>query len=124
MYEVHIVDAIQHLYPDTMVSVPGNDLANLEWLDGNPKNITNKQIEDKYAELCAEEEAFDSPIGRLRFERNRLLAESDWTGLTDLALTNEKSAEWKLYRQKLRNITVGLDTVEKVNAVTWPEKPE
>jgi hypothetical protein len=29
-----------------------------------------------------------------------------------------------MYRQKLRDLPSGLDTVEKVNAVTWPEKPE
>jgi len=27
------------------------------------------------------------------------------------------------YRQALRDITNGLDTVEKVNNVTWPTKP-
>jgi len=27
-------------------------------------------------------------------------------------------------RQALRDITAGLDTVDKVNAVTWPTKPE
>ena len=64
------------------------------------------------------------PMRQLRSERNALLASSDWTGLSDLALTNEKSAEWKLYRQKLRDITAGLDTVDKVNAVIWPTKPE
>ena len=33
-------------------------------------------------------------------------------------------AAWKTYRQSLRDLTTGLDTVDKVNAVTWPEKPE
>ena len=60
----------------------------------------------------------------LRNERNRLLAESDWTGLTDTALTNEKLAGWKMYRQHLRNLPDGLDTETKVKEVTWPIKPE
>ena len=68
--------------------------------------------------------AFDRAIINLRYNRNHLLAETDWIGLSDTALTNEKSAEWKLYRQKLRNLPDGLDTVEIVNAVTWPTKPE
>jgi hypothetical protein len=29
----------------------------------------------------------------------------------------------KKYRQDLRDLTAGLDTVEKVNAVVWPTKP-
>jgi hypothetical protein len=33
------------------------------------------------------------------------------------------SAEMTTYRQALRDITNGLDTVEKVNNVTWPTKP-
>ena len=77
------------------------------------------EIDAKLAELQAAE-----PIRLLRIDRDKLLASSDWTGLTDLAITNEKSAEWKLYRQKLRDLPDGLDTVEKVNAVTWPTKPE
>jgi hypothetical protein len=68
--------------------------------------------------------AFDRAIVGLREKRNALLAETDWTQIPDSAFTNEKSAEWKLYRQKLRNLPAGLDTVDKVNAVTWPEKPE
>jgi len=59
----------------------------------------------------------------LREERNRKLAESDWIGLTDTALTNEQAAKWELYRQKLRDFPSGLTTEAKVKAVTWPAKP-
>ena len=31
--------------------------------------------------------------------------------------------EWKNYRTQLRDITNGLDTVEKVEAVEFPTKP-
>ena len=34
------------------------------------------------------------------------------------------STEWKTYRQKLRDITKGVDTVDKAKAVTMPEKPK
>ena len=30
----------------------------------------------------------------------------------------------KIYRQELREWPAGQDTVDKVNAVTWPKKPE
>jgi hypothetical protein len=60
------------------------------------------------------------PIDTLRKKRNQLLAETDWMAFKDVTLP----AAWKTYRQALRDITAGLDTVEKVNAVTWPTKPE
>lgn len=42
---------------------------------------------------------------RIRFLRNRLLAESDWTQLPDSPFTTEKKAEWATYRQQLRDIS-------------------
>lgn len=38
-------------------------------------------------------------------ERNCLLMASDWTMLPDVALSEEKKNEWKIYRQQLRDIT-------------------
>ena len=55
----------------------------------------------------------------LRNKRNRLLAETDY-----LALSNNTLADnMKTYRQELRDLPTGLDTVEKVANVTWPTKP-
>jgi len=34
------------------------------------------------------------------------------------------SSDWKTYRQKLRDITKDVDTVDKAKAVTMPEKPK
>lgn len=67
--------------------------------------------------------ALDRALLNLRDKRNRILASSDWTGLADTALTNEKSAEWKLYRQKLRDLPKGLNTEFKVKNAVWPTKP-
>ena len=55
----------------------------------------------------------------LRDKRNSLLAETDWWGASDNTMTDAQ----KKYRQDLRDITAGLDTVDKVNAVVWPTKP-
>ena len=65
--------------------------------------------------------AFDRETVRLREQRNALLAATDWRDLPSYAGT--KQAEWRLYRQALRDITVGLDTVEKVTAATFPTQP-
>tara|TARA_R110000824_G_scaffold52313_2_gene145145 strand:+ start:2531 stop:2875 length:345 start_codon:yes stop_codon:yes gene_type:complete len=62
-------------------------------------------------------------MNRLRRDRNSLLAQSDWTALADSALTSEVSAQWNLYRQKLRDLPSGLNTPAKVKAAKWPTKP-
>ena len=63
------------------------------------------------------------PMRLLRIDRDKLLASSDWIGLSDTALTNEQAAKWKLYRQKLRDLPKGLTTEFKVKNVKWPTKP-
>jgi hypothetical protein len=83
----------------------------------DPRIPTWEQVHAKFVELQAAE-----PIRLLRIDRDKLLASSDWRDLPSYAGT--KQAEWRTYRQALRDITAGLDTVDKVNAVTWPEKPE
>ena len=89
-------------------------------------------IEGKHVQFTAEEEAardaeekawadgaFDRALLGLREKRNGLLAETDWWGASDNTMTDTQ----KKYRQDLRDLTAGLDTVDKVNAVVWPTKP-
>jgi hypothetical protein len=56
-------------------------------------------------------------------ERNRLLAESDWTQLSDAraAMGEAKAAEWDAYRQALRDVQEQEGFPENV---VWPTKPE
>jgi len=65
------------------------------------------------------EGALDRALTNLRDKRNNLLSETDWWGASDNTMTDAQ----KKYRQDLRDLTTGLDTVEKVNSVTWPTKP-
>jgi hypothetical protein len=72
----------------------------------------------------AEEQAWaDGALNRaletLRIERNQKLAETDFYALSDVTM----SSDMQTYRQNLRDLTNGLDTVAKVEAVTWPTKP-
>ena len=64
--------------------------------------------------------AFDRAMENLRDKRNSKLAETDYLALSDHTLSNDMNT----YRQELRDITNGLTTVEEVNAVVFPEKPE
>lgn len=54
-------------------------------------------------------------------KRNILLKDSDWTVMPDSPLSEEKIAEWKIYRQALRDIT---DQEEFPYSITWPTRPE
>ena len=64
--------------------------------------------------------AYDRAMSELRQKRDRLIAATDYLALSDQTLSTEMSA----YRQALRDITNGLTTVEDVNAVVFPVKPE
>jgi hypothetical protein len=90
-------------------------------------------INGKHVQFTAEEEtardaeekawadgALDRALTEVRNKRNNKLAKTDFYALSDVTMSNDM----KTYRQELRDITNGLDTVEKCNAVTWPTKPK
>tara|TARA_B100001564_G_scaffold75575_1_gene60376 strand:- start:13 stop:303 length:291 start_codon:yes stop_codon:yes gene_type:complete len=58
-------------------------------------------------------------LNKLREQRNAKLVETDYLALSDNTLADNV----KTYRQELRDLTSGLDTVDKINNVTWPTKP-
>jgi hypothetical protein len=91
------------------------------------KIVNGQQVEltaDEIAAIAAQEQAwndgaFDRAMADLRAKRNQLLTETDYLALSD----NTLSAEMTTYRQSLRDITNGLETVDDVNGVTFPTKP-
>ena len=58
-------------------------------------------------------------LADLRSKRNRLLAETDYLALSD----NTLSSNMTTYRQALRDLPNGKDTVAKCENATWPTKP-
>ena len=84
-----------------------------------PEEIAQRQQD----EIAWNNGAFDRAMADLRSKRDRLLAASDWTQLPDTTLTNTQKQSWMQYRTELRNITDGLKTVEDVNGVSFPVKP-
>tara|TARA_R100001460_G_scaffold48191_1_gene86100 strand:- start:246 stop:524 length:279 start_codon:yes stop_codon:yes gene_type:complete len=89
------------------------------------KNVNGTEI-DMTAEEIAEFESqqitpnlFEIALKHLRFERNNLLAETDYLALSD----NTMSEAMTNYRQELRDITNGLTTEEEVKSVVFPTKP-
>ena len=91
-----------------------------------------KYINNELVQYTAEEEALrdaeetawtnnrlNEALNYFRIKRNALLAETDWMANSDITMSDD----WKTYRQALRDLTNGLDTVEKVEAVEFPTKP-
>ena len=58
-------------------------------------------------------------LTNLRERRNQLLAETDFYGNSDVTMSDDM----KTYRQALRDLPAGKDTVEKCENATWPTKP-
>jgi len=74
-------------------------------------------------ELAYANGAFDRAMADLRQKRDKDLVNSDWTQLGDTTLTNSQKQAWMQFRSELRNITNGLTTVEDVNNLDYPNKP-
>ena len=62
-------------------------------------------------------------LANLRAKRDDLLKASDWEILSELEKGNAISTDMKNYRQALRDLPAGKDTVEKCENATWPTKP-
>tara|TARA_Y100001951_G_C11135387_1_gene180554 strand:+ start:298 stop:585 length:288 start_codon:yes stop_codon:yes gene_type:complete len=58
-------------------------------------------------------------LARMRKKRNILLAETDFYALSDVTMSEDMTT----YRQALRDLPAGKDTVKKVDDATWPTKP-
>jgi len=95
-------------------------MAEHKLINGVQVPLTAEEIAQRQAdELAWSAGAFDRALADLRAKRNRLLSATDYLALSD----NTMTAEMISYRQSLRDITIGLSTVEEVNAVVFPVKP-
>ena len=71
------------------------------------------------AETAWNNGALSRAQANLREKRNRLLAETDFYALSDVTMSDDM----KTYRQNLRDLPAGKDTVEKCDNATFPTKP-
>jgi len=94
------------------------NVGNGDYIESWNLNIPQPSLEslEQYDSECDLEFALEN----LRQKRNFLLQQTDYLALSDQTMTAEMTA----YRQALRDITNGLTTVEEVEAVVFPEKPE
>ena len=90
-------------------------------------NINGERVQftaEEEAARDAEEQAWADgaaarALANLRAKRNRLLAETDYYALSDVTMSDDM----KTYRQNLRDLPAGKDTVAKCENATWPTKP-
>jgi len=102
----------------------------IEYINSNYDNLVanaverNSAIPDDIASLSTEEletMILESHKNFVRQERDRRLAESDWTQTNDSPLSDEKKAEWQTYRQSLRDIISTITNTTDI--IEWPTKP-
>lgn len=110
----------QESYEDKVKMVIGVDETDSAIL--GISTIPYTQFEPKYTEV---KNAY--PMELLRVERDKRLAESDWTQNQDVSETTKNA--WTTYRQALRDLpltaTPTLDSSGDLDksSVTWPSKP-
>ena len=89
-------------------------------LNGVRLELTDAEEAARNAEeTAANNNAFDRTMILVRDKRNALLKETDFYALSDVTMSSDMTT----YRQNLRDITNGIDTVDKANNITWPTKP-
>jgi len=105
-------------------------MAKEQFVDIQTGKITVQENDIKEEALTVNES-----IVQLRNIRNGILGQSDWVVIKEREEGGSVSnfADWKKYRQELRDITSGLDTVAKVeeklkqdkvgNLVNFPTAP-
>ena len=122
--KITIVEALIALKPKAQFILRGDTYAGLEWLDKTQTKPTEEEINAKVTELSNSE-----PMKLLREERNKRIAETDWTQLKDVDLDIIRERNWKNYRQALRDLPTKsnpkLNSIGDLDmsSVTWPDKP-
>lgn len=94
---------------------------NIRWLngedeDGNQLYHADQKITWSQVQAVVSEASARNKLHKLRKERNRLLAETDWMASSDVTMSDA----WKKYRQDLRDIT---KTATSLDDAKFPTKP-
>ena len=115
------INALTSLKPSAVWTWQGTDYSGLNWIDSSTKP-TESELDAEVTRLTNAE-----GMRLLRLERNTRLTACDWTQSRDLTLSND--ANWKTYRQTLRDLPASaspkLDSNGNLDltSVTWPTEP-
>ena len=113
---------MRHVLDNALVSIAGSGFA----IYGEVNNATEydervvfntpsskPSWEEVQAQMVVEQ------WSQVRVERNKKLAKSDWSQLSDVPLPDAKQAEWQSYRQELRDVPSQPDPLN----INWPSIP-
>ena len=95
----------------------GNDVAEEDVATTYVQTHFIGQDDTRDARLLAEEWTL------IRAERDRLLANSDWTQGADSPLASAKVTAWATYRTKLRTLPADQSSKTTYADITWPSEP-
>ena len=111
-----------------IVDVPAHTIAAHKDEDG--KDVAEKDVATTYVQthFVGDDTAKDARIladewTRIRTERDRLLANSDWTQGGDTPLASDKKTAWATYRTKLRDVPKDQKDKTTYASITWPSEP-
>ena len=88
----------------------------------NGESIQLTEEEETARDAEEKEWADGAPARRmveLRRQRNLLLVETDWYGMSDVAMDSDMT----VYRQALRDITKTTPVDDALSNIKWPTKP-
>ena len=98
-------------------------------VNGIEMDMTSQEIAQREADIQQyKDNELNLKLDFLRSIRNNFLTQTDYLALSDVTMSDD----WKTYRQELRDLTNGLDTVAKVetklefedgNYINFPTKP-
>ena len=94
-----------------------------EILDSEGKRHSPKQYVQSHFvpdDTARDKRLLDEEWTRIRKERDRLLAETDWMSFSDTPTMSEAN---KTYRQKLRDLPSDQSSKKTYADITWPSKP-
>ena len=120
---MNVTQAILSLVPNADFAITNGDYDTIEWRDSRAKP-SQGEVRAEVDRLIAAE-----PMRLLRVERDKLLAETDWVSSKSIDTGVAVSAEWKTYRQALRDLPSSANPVIDISVrcgisnVTWPSKP-
>ena len=115
--------ALQALKPGAEWVLRGDQHSGLEWLDKSQLQPTEKEINDKIAELDAAE-----GMRLLRVERDAKLAALDWEVIKAYSSGAAVDSKLKTYMQALRDLPASAKPTTDENgelvgsSVTWPTR--
>lgn len=106
-------EAIYRAYSGVVVRISGSTGA--FDADGNQVELDQALVDAAAAEIATE-----NAWSKLRYDRNQLLAETDWEIVKHKELGTNIPAALKTYRQQLRDLP---STTSDPSSPSWPVKP-